>query len=79
MVHKNKGKQISAIKKPLDNPQHCLLQIEWVISKYGILTNPFLPVCYIDEKWFYKVNRHRKLKVFPKGVEESEDVDQARK
>ena len=44
-----------------------------------MLTNQFLPVCYIDEEWFYKVNRRRKLKFFPNGAEESEDIDQSRK
>ena len=46
----NKGKQISPMEKPLDTTKHCALRIDWVLNNYGRLTNPYLPVCYIDEK-----------------------------
>ena len=75
----NKGKQISPIEKPLDTPQHCALRIDWVLNNYGRLTNPYLPICYIDEKWFYRVSRRRKLKLLPKGEHENDNVDKAQK
>ena len=70
----NGGKFISPLEKPLDSEEHCLKRIDWVIKYYGLLTNPYCPVCYIDEKWFYRVNRRRKLKILPKGKGEDNDT-----
>ena len=75
----NNGKQISPMEKPLDTPHHCELRIEWVLFNYGRLTNPYLPICYIDEKWFYRVSRRRKLKLLPKGDNENDNIDKAKK
>ena len=47
---KHEGKQISPIEEPLDRPEHCDLRIKWVINYYGLLTNPYAPICYIYEK-----------------------------
>ena len=60
------------MEKPLDTPHHCTLRLAWVIDRYGLLTCEYAPVAYIDEKWFYKVNRRRAMKVLPKGDNESD-------
>ena len=70
----HKGKLISPVEKPLDTPEHCLKRIDWEIDWYGLLTNPFSPVCFIDEKWFYRVNRRRAMKVLPKNACENDDI-----
>ena len=75
----NHGKLISPLEKPLDSKEHCALRIDWVVKYYGILTNPYLPVCYIDEKWFYCVNRRKKIKILPKGKNESDKVSLPKK
>ena len=73
------GKLMSPVEKPLDSPEHCVKRIDWVINNYGLLTNPYSPVCYIDEKWFYRVNRRRAIKVLPKNDFELDNVEIARK
>ena len=77
--NKNKGKQLSPLEKPLDTPKHCADRIEWVFNHYGLLTNPFEPVTYIDEKWFYRQNRRRKIKWLPKGEKERGNIEKAEK
>jgi len=63
---------MSSMEKHLDSPEHMAKRIKWVIKRYGKLTNMYAPVCYIDEKWFYKVNQRRKIKVFPKAVSDAD-------
>ena len=46
----NGGTEISALEKPLDSDEHKKLRKEWVVTNYGLLTNMFSPVAYIDEK-----------------------------
>ena len=75
----NHGKLISPIEKPLDTPKHCKLQIAWVFEWYGLLTNPYSPICYIDKKWFYWVSRRRKIKVLPNSDMETQDTEVGRK
>ena len=70
----NQGKEISSVEKPLDTPKHKTLRKDWAIDNYGLLTCKYSPVCYIDEKWFYRVNRRRKLKVLPRGKYENKDI-----
>ena len=76
---KQHGKLISPVEKPLDTPEHCLKRIDWVIENYGLLTNPYTPVCFIDEKWFYRVNRRRAMKVLPKNDCENGNVLEVKK
>ena len=68
----NKGKLLSPMEKPLDSREHCKKRIDWVIKYYGLLTCKYAPVCFIDEKWFYRVNRRRSIKMLPKGKHEDE-------
>ena len=72
----NIGKEIAPTEKPLDTNEHCAKRVEWTVQKYGLLTNVLAPVTYIDEKWFYKVSRRRKLKILPKGKYEAEGDEQ---
>jgi hypothetical protein len=44
-------------------------------GKGKILTDPEVPVAMLDEKWFYKRNRRRRLKVLPLGGGEPEGAD----
>ena len=67
------GKQLSPLEKPLDTKKHAALRIDWVVERYGLLTNPFAPVCYIDEKWFYRVNRRRKIKHWERWTSRDQD------
>ena len=52
----NNGKEISSFEKPLDTKEHCNKRKEWVIDHYGLLTSEYIPVAYLDEKWFFHVN-----------------------
>ena len=73
--NENGGKEISAKEKPLDSEEHCILRREWVIKYYGILTCLFTAVAFIDEKWFYRTNRRRKIKILELGEHETEGDD----
>ena len=75
----NKGKEISSKEKPLDSDKHCKQRIDWVIDHYGQLTNPYTPVAYLDEKWFYRVNRRRSLKVLPTGLNEEKGMGEIKR
>ena len=72
---KNGGTEKSGLEKPLDSEKHKLLRKDWVMKWYGLLTSPFAPVCYIDEKWFYRTNRRRKIKILPLGKHEESGDD----
>ena len=73
--NENGGKEISAKEKPLDSEEHCILRREWVLKYYGILTCLFTAVAFIDEKWFYRTNRRRKIKILKLGEHEEEGDD----
>ena len=60
------------MEKSLDTLHHCTLRLAWVVDMYGLLTCEYAPVAYIDEKWFYKVNRRRAMKLLPKGKHEND-------
>ena len=70
---------MSPLEKPLDTKKHASLRIDWVVERYGLLTNPLAPVCYIDEKWFYRVNRRRKIKHLPLVEGEENNITVAQK
>ena len=72
---KNGGTEKSGLEKPLDLEKHKLLRKDWVMKWYGLLASPFAPVCYIDEKWFYRTNRRRKIKILPLGKHEESGDD----
>ena len=67
-------KKISSFEKPLDTKEHCDKRQEWVIDHYGLLTSEYVPVAYLDQKWLYRVNQQRALKVLPKGKRDGENV-----
>ena len=71
----NGGTEVSGLEKPLDSEKHKILRRQWVVKWYGLLTSVFTPVCYIDEKWFYRTNRRRKIKLLPLGNSEREGDD----
>ena len=54
------GKQLSPLEKPLDTPKHCKARKQWALKNYGLLTCPLTPIVFLDEKWFYRVNRRGK-------------------
>ena len=61
------GKEKSSKKKPLDTPDHMEKRLQWVREHWDLLTNPDMPVTYLDEKWFYVTNGRRKIKRLPLG------------
>ena len=67
------------MEKPLDTQEHCLLRRDWVIDHHGLLTSIYSPVTFIDEKWFYRVNRRCKMKILPKGKAEKEECEYTKK
>ena len=69
----NQGTEVSAKEKLLDSPQHCILRKGWAIENYGLLTNPLGAVAHLDEKWFYRTNRRRKIKVMKLGANEKRE------
>ena len=71
----NGGTEISGLEKPLDSEKHKKLRKEWVITYYGLLTCLYNPVAYIDEKWFYRTNRCRKIKILKLGAHEKKGAD----
>jgi hypothetical protein len=62
---KNGGKQRSSKEKPLLTKQMKEKRRAWVNEWGHLLSNPHAPVAFLDEKWFYKCNRQRKLKDLP--------------
>ena len=70
---KNGGKEVSAKEKTLNSEHHCVLQKAWVIKYYGLLTNPLAAVIYINEKWFCRTNRRRKIKLLKLGPKEKKE------
>ena len=46
----NSGKEHSPKEKPLDTPQHKRMHLQWVRDHYHRITNPYIPVAYLDEK-----------------------------
>ena len=48
---------------------------EWVQAHWDLLTDPTIPVAWLDEKWFYTTNRRRQLKHLPKAPWEEEGID----
>ena len=69
----NDGIERNYMEKPLDTHHYCTLRLAWVIDRYGQLTCEYAPVAYIDEKWFYKVNCRRAMKVLPKGRHKNDE------
>ena len=64
------GKEHSPKEKPLDTNAHKQMRLAWVKKFWEVFTDPTLPVCHLDEKWFYITNRRRKIKRLPIGPEE---------
>ena len=50
-------------------------RLQWVREHWDLLTNPDMPVTYLDEKWFYVTNRRRKIKRLPLGDGEAPGID----
>ena len=63
----NSGKQMSPKENPLDTPDHKAKQKMWIQEWYTLLTDKFANVTMLDEKWFYTINRRRKIKRLPLG------------
>ena len=61
----NNGKEYSPKEKPLDTPIHCGLRLKWVRTNHFTLTNPYIAVGHLDEKFFYTTNCRRQIKVLP--------------
>ena len=53
---------LSPFENPLDTEIHCTEIVDWVVKNYVLLTGEYTPVAFLDEKWFYRVNRRRKIK-----------------
>ena len=79
MVSKNNGKLVSPIEKSLDTEIHTKHRIDWVLKYYDMMTSPYLPMCFINERWFYRVNRRRAMKVLPKGKNEIGKIEKGKK
>ena len=74
-LKENDGSEISPKEEPLDSNQYYILRKDWVSKYYALLMCVYVAVCYIDEKWFYRTNPRRKLKVLKLGPYESEGDD----
>lgn len=59
-------------RKPLESPEYCFLRNGWDVQHYGLYTSPLGDVARIIEKWFYRTNCYRKIKVMKLGVDEEE-------
>ena len=66
-----KYKHVSLLEKLLDTEKHHKERKEWVVKNYLVLTCPFLPVAFLDKKWFYRVHRRRKVKFLPSSDKQS--------
>jgi len=47
----------------------------WVQTHHNKITNPFIPVAYLDEKLFYTTNRRRKIARLSRGPLEEVGVN----
>ena len=63
-------KEISAKEKPLDTPELIKKRYKWVYKNQKRLAS-----ASIDEKWFYLMNRRKKVKKLPLGPNEKEGDD----
>jgi hypothetical protein len=61
----NGGVERSAKEKPILTEEMKKKRRAWAKKWGAILTDPYAPVAMLDEKWFYKRNRRRKLKDLP--------------
>lgn len=69
----NNGKEYSPKEKPPDIPTHCAMRLRWCVFK---LNNPFIPIAYLNEKFFYNTNRKQKFKKLPpRPLETTSDVN----
>ena len=66
----NGGVEKSPIEKPLLTKEHKEKRVLWARKWFKKLTDPEIPVAYLDEKWFYTTNRRRVMKKLPKGEDE---------
>ena len=55
----NGGKEYSPVEKPLDTPAHRKQRLMWVREHAYKITNKFMYVTYLDEKFFYTTNRRK--------------------
>ena len=60
-----KDNYVSPLGKPLDTAKHCTERRHWVLTKYGLLICLISPVAFLDQKWYYRINRCRKVKILP--------------
>jgi hypothetical protein len=61
------GKERSSKEKPLLMQEMMQARVQWVNKHGKRLTDPNANVAMLDEKWFYKTNRRRKLKELVHG------------
>ena len=64
-IRDNIGKYIFPFEKPLDIELLFRQRKQWVVENVGLSTHKLTPVALLDEKWFYHVNRRRKIKYLP--------------
>ena len=60
----NGGKEYSPVEKPFDTPAHRKERRMWVRKHAFKITNKFMYVSYLDEKFFYTTNRRKKSNVY---------------
>jgi hypothetical protein len=72
---KNNGKERSPFEKPRLTTGHKAQRVEWVDIWGDIFINEEIPVCYLDEKWFYTTTRRKRLKFLPRHSSEPIGVD----
>ena len=60
----NGGKEYSPVEKPFDTPAHRKERLMWVREHAYKITNKFMYVSYLDEKFFYTTNRRKKSNVY---------------
>ena len=65
---------MSPKEKPLDTSDHKAKRKMWVKEWYTLLTDKFVNVAILDEKWFHTTKRRRKIKKLPLGENEKKKV-----
>ena len=59
----------------MDTPSNKFSRLIWVKDWYNHLTDRFPNVTMLDEKWFYSINRRRKIKQLPIALGEMDEND----
>ena len=74
-----KGKERIPVEKLILTDYQKKNRCNWFHGHWEKLNDPYSPVSFLDEKWFYTTNRQRKMKELPRGPTEKNAPDALRK